>query len=82
MAYETERLTIRGRLAVKEADCRNLELSIDGDISAIRSMLPPFAPIAEIKAQQAAVQAVEMAAKHAEYLGLLAEIEAMRKALA
>jgi hypothetical protein len=82
MGFDTERLTLRGRLAVKEADCRNLELSIEGDVTAVRMMLPPFSPIAELKAQQAAVQAVELAAKHAEYLGLVAEIEAMKKALA
>lgn len=79
--FNTERLTIRGRLAVKEADLRNLELSIQGDISAVRMLLPAFAPLAEIKAEQAAVQAVELAAKHAEYMGMLAEIAAMKKAL-
>jgi hypothetical protein len=78
----TERLTIRGRLAVKEADLRNLELSIEGDVAAIRAALPPFAPIEELRAQQAAVQAVELAGKHAEYLGMIAEIAAMKKALA
>jgi hypothetical protein len=54
--FNTERLTIRGRLAVKEADLRNLELSIQGDITAIRMLLPAFAPLTEIKAEQAAVQ--------------------------
>lgn len=79
--FETERLTIRGRLAVKEADCRNLEMSIQGDVAAVRMLLPPFEEVAELKAQQAAVQAVELAAKHTEYLGLIAEIAAMKKAL-
>ena len=81
MGFDTERLTLRGRLAVKEADAKNLELSIQGDIEAVRMLLPPFAPLAEIKAQQAAVQAVELAAKHAEYLGMMGEIAAMKKAL-
>jgi len=81
MSFDNERLNLRGRLAVKEADCRNLEMSIQGDLSAVRMLLPPFEPIAEIKAQQAAVQAVELAAKHTEYVGLIAEIAAMKKAL-
>ena len=81
MGFDTERLTVRGRLAEKEADARSLRLAIDGGVSAIRMMLPPFAPIEELQAQQAAVQAVELAAKHAEYLGVVAEIAAMKKAL-
>jgi len=81
MVFDTERLTIRGRLAVKEADARNLALSIEGDVATVRMLLPPFAPIVELQAQQAAVQAVELAGKHAEYLGLLAEIANMKKAL-
>ncbi|MBU1565570.1 MAG: hypothetical protein KJ630_08070 [Proteobacteria bacterium] len=81
MGFDTERLTLRGRLAVKEADARNLELSIQGDVEAVRLLLPPFAPVVELKTQQAAVQAVELAAKHTEYLGLVAEIAAMKKAL-
>lgn len=81
MGYDTERLTIRGRLALKEADARRLAISIDGDLHAVRMLLEPFAPIEELKAEQAAVQCVELAAKHAEYLGMLAEIAAMKKAL-
>ena len=81
MGFDTERLTLRGRLALKEADLRRLCVSIEGDISAIRALLPPFAPMDEIQAETAAIQAVEMAAKHAEYLGMQADIIAMRKAL-
>lgn len=81
MGYDTERLTIRGRLALKEADVRRLAVSIEGDISAVRALLAPFAPIDEIQAEQAAVQCVELAAKHAEYMGALAEVAAMKKAL-
>jgi len=81
MGYDTERLTIRGRLAEKEHEARRLEMSIQGDIAAVRSILAPFAPLVEIQAQQAAVQAVELAGKHAEYLGLLDEIANMKRAL-
>ncbi len=81
MSFDTERLTVRGRLAEKEQDARRLELSIAGDVSAVRMLLPPFVPIEELQAQQAAVQAVELAAKHADYLGMIGEIAAMKKAL-
>lgn len=81
MGFDTERLAVRGRLAEKEQEARRLEMSINGDIATIRSILAPFAPLVEIKADQAAVQAVELAAKHAEYLGIIGEIAAMKKAL-
>ncbi|MFA7174989.1 MAG: hypothetical protein WC340_16570 [Kiritimatiellia bacterium] len=76
-----ERLVIKGRLVEKRLELRNLELSIQGDISAIRGMLPPFEPIIEIKADVVAAQAVEMAGKHAEYAGLLKDVDAMERAL-
>lgn len=81
MGFDSERLTIRGRLAEKEQEAKRLEISIQGDIEAVRSCLAPFAPLIEIKAKQAAVQAVELAGKHAEYLGMLAEIANMKRAL-
>ena len=81
MGFDTERLTVRGRLAEKEADARSLRLAIEGGVSAVRMLLPPFAPIEELQAQQAAVQAVELAAKHAEYLGVIGEIANMKRAL-
>lgn len=81
MGFDTERLTMRGRLAEKEQEARRLEISIQGDIAAVRSCLAPFAPLVEIKAEEAAVQAVELAAKHADYLGMIGEIAAMKKAL-
>ena len=81
MGFDTERLALKGRLAEKEAEARHLEMSIEGDVSAVRMLLPAFAPVAELQAQQAAIQAVEMAAKHAEYLGLMAEIVNIKKAL-
>lgn len=81
MGFENERLALRGRLAEAEARLRQMALSIDGDVAAVREMLPPFVAIEELRADQAAVLAVELAGKHVEYLGLRAEIAAMRKAL-
>ena len=81
MGFDTERLAMKGRLAEKEAEARRLEMSIEGDVSAVRTLLPPFTPVADLQAQQAAIQAVELAAKHAEYLGLTAEIVNIKRAL-
>ncbi|PIE57143.1 MAG: hypothetical protein CSA34_00430 [Desulfobulbus propionicus] len=81
MSFETERLVARGRLAELQQKARELKLSIRGDVDAVRMMLPPYAPIRELEAQKAAVQCVELAGKHAEYMGVLAEIMALEKAL-
>lgn len=81
MGFDTERLVARGRLAEMEQEARRLGMSIEGDVSAVRLLLPPFAPVHELEAEKAAIQCVELAAKHAEYLGKLAEIAAMKKAL-
>lgn len=78
---DNERLTRRGLLAEKESRVRELESSMQGDISAVRAALEPFVPLTEIKPAQAAAQAVELAGKHAEYLGLLADIAALKRAL-
>ena len=63
-----ERLTLRGRLAVKEAEERRLRMLIEGDIASVRALLEPFAPIEE-------------AGRHAEYVGVVGEMRAMRRAL-
>lgn len=78
---DMERLKHQGRLAEKEQTAKRLDLSIRGDIAAIRDILDPFSPLPDLRVDVAAVQAVEMAGKHAEYCGLLAEIKAIKKAL-
>lgn len=78
---DTERLKHRGRLAEKEQEAKRLALGIQGDMAAIRDLLDPFAPVEDLHAEVAAAQAVELAGKHAEYCGLLAEIKAIKKAL-
>jgi len=81
MGFDNERLTRRGMLAEKEARLRELENSMQGDIFAVRAALEPYAPLHEIKPEQAAIQAVELAGKHAEYMGLRGEIAALKRAL-
>lgn len=81
MGFDSERLRHKGRLAEKEADGRRLAMSISGLVDSVRASLDPFEDLADIKAEHAAAQAVELAGKHAEYCGLLAEIKAIKKAL-
>ena len=49
MGFDGERLKYRGRLAEKEADARRLDMSIQGDIAAIRGLLDPFAPVEDLR---------------------------------
>lgn len=79
--HDTERLKFRGRLAEKQEAASKLRLRIEGDLRAVREILDPFANINDVRVDLAAAQAVEMANKHAEYLGLLSEIKAIEKAL-
>lgn len=81
MSLDTERLKHRGRLAEKENDARLLALRIEGMIISIRDLLDPFEKTEDLRAEVAAAQAVELAGIHAEYVGLLEEIKAIKKAL-
>ncbi|MDH5525206.1 MAG: hypothetical protein OEY01_14615 [Desulfobulbaceae bacterium] len=81
MGIDTERMKYKGRLAAKREEAKSLHLRIEGDMHAIRNILDPFMPLHEVRADIAAAQAVELAAKHAEYVGLLEEIKAIEKAL-
>ena len=79
--YDRERLTLRGRLAVKEAEERRLRMLIESDICAVRALLEPFAPVEELRMEAATEQMIELAGRHADYLGVVGEIRAMRRAL-
>jgi len=81
MGFDTERLKHKGRLAEKEAATYRLGVILRGQITTLRDLLDPFLALDELPAEAAAVQAVELAGVHAEYLGLLAEIKAIKRAL-
>ena len=81
IGFDQERLTRRGRLAEKEARIRELENYMQGAIFSVRAALEPYAPLEELKPELAATLSVELAVKHAEYMGLRAEIAALKKAL-
>jgi hypothetical protein len=81
MGFDTERLKHKGRLAEKEVEAGRLALMIRALISQVRDHLDPFEDLADLNSEAAATQAVELAGMHAEYLGLLAEIKAIKRAL-
>ena len=77
----TERLKNMGRLTEKKLAAKKLKLRLRGDMRAVRDILDPFASLETMPVDVAAAQVVEMAVKHAEYLGLLADITAIKRAL-
>lgn len=81
MGFNEERLQIRGRLADAEHNARQMEIRIQALASSIRGALPAFCGTEEIEAARAAALAVDLAALHADYLGLLGDIKAMKAAL-
>ena len=81
LEYDRERLTLRGRLAVKEAEARRLRMLCESDIAAVRALLDPFAPVEELRMDAATEQMIELAGRHAEYVGVVGEMRAMRRAL-
>lgn len=81
MGFNEERLQIRGRLADAEHKARQMEIRLQALASSIRGALPAFCRSEEIEAAKAAALAVELASLHADYLGLLGEIKAMKNAL-
>ena len=81
MGFNEERLQIRGRLADAEHNARQMEIRIQALASSIRGALPAFCGTEEIEAAKAAALAVDLAALHADYLGLLGDIKAMKAAL-
>jgi hypothetical protein len=76
-----ERLKHLGRLEERKMEARKLELKMRGLVDSIRDILDPFERLDEIKGEQAAAQAVELATVQAQYKEVLAEIAAIKKAL-
>lgn len=81
MGFGDERLRVRGRLVEMEKEAARLRLLLEGDVHELRACLPPFVPIQDWRVEQAAARAVELAGRHAEYMGLAAEIANMKQAL-
>jgi UDP-N-acetylmuramyl pentapeptide synthase len=81
MSFDNERLAVRGRLAEKEQEALRLEMLLDGHRASLRSMLAPFDTLADLPVQEIAVTAVELAARHADYIKVCGEIAARKKYL-
>lgn len=76
-----ERLKFKGRLAEKELELERLKLKITGLVKSIRDTLDPFEAIEDLKTDEAAQQAVELAQARILWCEVSAEIKAIKKAL-
>ncbi|MCK5139880.1 MAG: hypothetical protein KAQ85_08570 [Thermodesulfovibrionia bacterium] len=77
----TEILKFKGRLAEKEFTLKAMRLRIRGLVDAIRDNLDPLGDIADIKADIAAEQAIELANLKIRYTEIVADIQAIKKVL-
>lgn len=77
----SERLKFQGRLREKELQAEKIELKIAGLRTAIRDNLDPFENVMGLKLDVVASQAMEMAEVQIQLKEILAEIEAIKKAL-
>lgn len=77
----TERLKFMGRLQEKELEADKLRLKITALRTAIRDNLDPFDDVMDLRLDLVASQAVEAAELQIQLEEVLAEIEAIKKAL-
>jgi len=77
----SEVLKHEGRLSRKRLEEKEIRLKLDGLREAMRDLLDPFEPHERIKADVAAAQAVEYASLQLRLKEVLAEIEAIERAL-
>lgn len=78
---ENERLKHEGRLTQKRHELRTLKLKINTLRDSVRSHLDPFEDIENLKADEAAEAAVELAERVIQYRDILAQIGAIERAL-
>ena len=77
----SERLKFQGRLAEKEMEAKKLKLRLEGLIESLRDQLDPFEMVKDLNGDVIADMALEIAAYRVEYLGVLDETKAIKKAL-
>lgn len=77
----SERLKFQGRLAEKEMEAKKLKLRLEGLIESLRDQLDPFEMVKDLNGDVIADMALEIAAYRVDYLGVLDEIKAIKKAL-
>lgn len=77
----TETLKFRGRLAEKELEEKKLRLRMEGLRDSLREILDPFEDVAEIKADVAMEQAIELAGLRIDLKETIDTIAALKKTL-
>jgi len=78
---DEERLRFQGRLAEKQLKADELKLKIVGLRDSVRVKLDPFEPVEDLNIEVAYELMVDLAAAHIEYVEILGEIQAIKKAL-
>lgn len=76
-----EVLKFKGRLSEKELQAKSLRLRMAGDVTALRDLLDPTVAVDRLKTDVIAEQALELANKQIALKEVLAEIEAINRAL-
>jgi hypothetical protein len=76
-----ERLQFQGRLGEKNLKAEELRIRIKGLVDSLRSHLDPFEMPEDLETELIASQALELAKTRIEYVGILQEIKAIKKAL-
>jgi hypothetical protein len=77
----SETLKFKGRLLEMQNEMQQTELRIKGLVASIRDCLDPFARIEDLRADEAAQQAVELANLRIRWNEIGHEVRAIQKAL-
>lgn len=77
----SEALKFEGRLALYKREAAELRLRISGDVNSVRNFLDPFEAPENLRAQEAAAQAVELAEKVIRLKALVDQIAAVEREL-
>ena len=77
----TDNMKFKGRLLSLEQDARAYKLRIAGLVRSLRDLLDPFEPPEDLQGEMIAGQGVSLASAQIEYLAVMAEIKAVKKAL-
>lgn len=76
-----ESIKFEGRLALKKQEVAQLRIRLEGHRDSLRDLLDPFEDVGDLKTDQIADQAVQLAGFQSDYHAALAEIAAINKAL-
>lgn len=77
----SETLKFQGRLALLEQEKLDVEIRLRGLLYALRDQLDPFAPLADLKGEIIAAQALDLSNTLIELGRKTGEIAAIRRAL-